>query len=157
MYGVDKGLFDQKALANWARNCQSESQAIAKNFTPATEAFMLACSDSMRLMSKRARAYVELPGALTACKSPQDVLNVQQAFWHNCAQDYLAASNSALAYWTSLSPLTGVEETLEDESIQSCPESRDELPLRANGALDSDVRQRPAGESGDWEKQAPAA
>ena len=157
MYGVDKGLFDQKALANWARNCQSESQAIAKSFTPATEACMLAYSDTVRLMSKRARAYFELPGALMACKTPQDLLKAQQTFWQTCAQDYLAASNSAIAYWTALSPLTGVEETLEDESIQSCPGSRDELPLKTNGASAGEVKQRSVEDSGDWQKQAPAA
>ena len=157
MYGVDKGLFDQKTLANWARNCQSESQAIAKSFTPATEACMLAYSDTVRLMSKRARAYFELPGALMACKTPQDLLKAQQSFWQTCAQDYLAASNSAIAYWTALSPLTGVEETLEDESIQSCPESRDELALSANGARSVDLNQRSADDADDWQKQVPAA
>ncbi|MGI9425801.1 MAG: phasin family protein [Hyphomicrobiaceae bacterium] len=157
MYGVGNGMFDQNALASWAKNCQTESQALTKSFTPATEALTLAYSDSVRLMSKRARAYIELPGALAACKTPQDLVAAQQSFWQTCVHDYMAAANTAFAYLSAVSPVTGVEETLEDESIQSCPETRDELPLRANGASTAETRKRPLDETGQWQKQAPAA
>lgn len=102
---------------------------------PGCKAATLAGCEMVRLASRRARAYMDVPAKLAACRSPQDMIAAQQAFWQQCMQDYLHATHAVGAFWSFAMPVTGMEETLEDESLESCPENgRGRDVMSVNGA-----------------------
>ncbi len=93
------------------------------------------------LASKRMRAYVEIPAQLAQAKTPIDLFAAQQVFWQQCARDYVQTTQALNEIWSVVNPITGIEETFEDESLQSCPKSggqRDKLHIDADRAGKSD-------------------
>lgn len=56
----------------------------------------------MSLAGRRARAYLELPAALSRCRSPQDLAGEQVRFWQTAAQDYTDTGRSVLHAWTAM-------------------------------------------------------
>ena len=45
----------------------------------------------------------------------------QQSFWQQSSEDYIGSMRLVGAYWAFAMPVTGMEETLEDRSIDSMP------------------------------------
>ncbi len=114
---------------------------------PGYKAVTMAHCEMVRLMSRRTRAYMELPATLSECRSPQDMFAVQQAFWQRCAADYTNTAKAVGAFWSVALPVTGVEETLEDESLQSCPDGdgqRDIMPVGRAATGNGRDRDRPS-------------
>lgn len=56
----------------------------------------------MSLAGRRARAYLELPAALSRCRSPQDLAGEQMRFWQSAAQDYAESSRSLMEAWSAM-------------------------------------------------------
>ena len=103
-------------------SCEAGRSAVAKEVEPVAKAAMLANCEAASLVSKRARAYLDLPATIASCRTPQDLFEKQQQFWQQWAQDYSKAANAMASMWSLTLPFTGVEETLEDQSLQSCPD-----------------------------------
>ena len=106
-------------------------------------------AELMRLSSRRAKAYMELPKAMASCRSPHDIVIQQQAFWQQCAQDYASAAQVMASSWTQFFPfgdsITGLDDTMNDESLQSAPqnaEQRDVMAVQAAAQQKSASRQR---------------
>lgn len=53
--------------------------------------------EMMGLMSRRAQAYLEIPGRLARCRTPQDVFNEQTRFWQAAFQQYSESSHRMMA------------------------------------------------------------
>lgn len=53
----------------------------------------------MSLAGRRARAYLELPAALSRCRSPQDLAGEQVRFWQTAAQDYVESGRTLMQAW----------------------------------------------------------
>lgn len=87
-------------------------------------------AEMMRLSSRRAKAYLELPKSMVSCRTPHDIVAQQQAFWQQCAQDYAAAAQVMASSWTQFFPfgdsITGLDDTINDESLQSAPQNAGE-------------------------------
>ena len=96
--------------------------AWAKEIEPIAKAMSLAQYEMLGLMSKRARAYMDWPTRFARCRSPKDVLTLQQSYWQQCVADYTATAQAVGSFWSQHQVLTGLQETFEDQSMQSCPE-----------------------------------
>lgn len=92
-------------------------------------------AELMRLTSRRAKAYLELPKTMASCRSPHDVVMQQQAFWQQCAQDYANAAQAMASSWTQFFPfgdsIIGLDDTINDESLQSAPQNATERDVMA--------------------------
>ncbi len=119
--GVKDGSF-QSFWANFPAPNGAGKMAVAKEIEPMAKAVTLTQSEMLGLMSKRTRACMDWPTKLARCRSPLDVLALQQAFWQQCIADYTATAQTVGAFWSQTQMLTGLEETFEDQSMQSCPE-----------------------------------
>mgnify|MGYP001189152870 CR=1 FL=1 len=67
--------------------------------------------ETQSLMSRRAQAYLEIPGRLAQCRTPQELMQEQTHFWQTAFQQYSEASRRILGAW-SLSmqmPSAGME------------------------------------------------
>jgi len=70
-----------------------------KDYEPALMSFNSEC---MRLVNRRAKAWLSIPACLGRCKTPQDVLNEQVKFWQQMGQDYAEGTREIT---TALRPL----------------------------------------------------
>jgi hypothetical protein len=60
----------------------------AKGFEPVLRGMALWNLEVLGLMTRRARAWAEIPSRLSQCKTPQDVVREQMQFWQAAAHDY---------------------------------------------------------------------
>ncbi len=124
-------------------------------------------AEYLRLSSRRAKAYMALPNTVAKCRSPHDLVSQQQAFWNQCAQDYATAAQAMASSWTQFFPfadsITGLEDTINDESLNSAPDSapkRDVMAVqndqRSSTAKQNESARRDQSGSANGEKQVAA-
>lgn len=99
------------------------------------KAVTISQAEMMRLASRRAKAYMDLPRTMATCRSPHDIIVQQQAFWQQCAQDYVNASQVMASNWTQFFPfahaITGLNDTINDESLNSAPDAKRDRDVMA--------------------------
>ena len=115
-------FFNPQNVQALMSSCDVGKNAVAKEVEPVAKAAVLANCEVASLMSKRARAYLDLPATIASCRTPYEMFEKQQAFWQQCAKDYGKAASAMGSVWSLTMPFTGFEETLEDQSLQSCPD-----------------------------------
>lgn len=115
-------FFNPQSVQAMMSSCDAGKSAVAKEVEPVAKAAVLANCEVASLVSKRARAYLDLPATMASCRTPYEMFEKQQAFWQQCAKDYGKAANAMSSVWSVTLPFTGFEETLEDQSLQSCPD-----------------------------------
>lgn len=71
--------------------------AFAEAAEPLTQSTTRASLEMCCLTTARARAYLELPRTIAACRSPQDLFVAQLRFWQRAGADYIAASQRIAA------------------------------------------------------------
>jgi len=93
-----------KATQTTPQSIESMCHAVSGNMETLTKALNPLISRIGRtnleygaLVSRRARAYLEIPGRAAACRTPQDLVNAQLAFWQQSARDYGEASERTMA------------------------------------------------------------
>ncbi len=57
------------------------------------------------LVNRRTQAYMQVPTRLAQCRSPQDVLNEQLAFWRTATEQYQACAVKIGEAWAQALPL----------------------------------------------------
>ena len=129
MYGGVKDGSFQSFWANFSAPNGASKMALAKEIEPMAKAVTLTQSEMLGLMSKRTRAYMDWPMKFARCKSPKDVFALQQSFWQQCVADYTATAQTVGTFWSQNQMLTGLQETFEDQSMQSCPECDQERDI----------------------------
>lgn len=60
--------------------------------------------ETLGLMSRRAQAYLQVPTRLAQCRTPQDVLNEQMAFWRTAGEQYRDSSRRIGEAWLQAYP-----------------------------------------------------
>ena len=76
---------------------------LAKGYEPALKGVGRWNLEVMGFMTRRARAWLEMPARVSQCKTPQDLAREQLQFWQTAAHDYsegvqrLTVAASALA------------------------------------------------------------
>ncbi len=63
-------------------------EAMGQAYDPFTKGIARAQLEFMGLMSRRAQAYMEVPGRLSQCRTPQDLANEQMRFWREAYEEY---------------------------------------------------------------------
>lgn len=71
----------------------------------------------MSLAGRRARAYLELPAALSRCRSPQDLAGEQMRFWQTAAQHYAESSRCFMDAWSAMLS-AGFKNGLDVDAVQ---------------------------------------
>ncbi len=61
------------------------------------------------LMSRRAQAYLELPGRVAECRTPQDLLQEQTRFWQMAFQQYAECSQKMMTSWAQVMKLQAAD------------------------------------------------
>ncbi len=56
----------------------------------------------MGFMTRRTQAWLEIPGRVSQCKTPQDLVKEQLRFWQAAAHDYTEGSRRLAATWAAL-------------------------------------------------------
>ena len=111
-------------------------EAFAKRSEPVLKGVGRCNLEAMRLTTRRARAWIELPSRVSRCKTPQDLVREQLQFWQTAALDYaegmqrLTLAFAALAESTWVAPQKGDAARARDymtfpegnESAQEAPE-----------------------------------
>jgi len=99
---------------------------------------MARCQLEMQgLVSRRAQAYLELPGRISHCRTPQELVQEQTRFWQTAAEQYSDCSRKMFNAWTQLFNLSLPEVTGTDVVP---PRERDYLtraePRSPNGTVE---------------------
>lgn len=66
--------------------------------------------EAQQLMVRRAQAYLELPGRIAQCRSPQDLMKEQSDFWQTAFANYSEASRRIMAVWTQAARMPAAPE-----------------------------------------------
>lgn len=82
----------------------------ARGYEPAYKAMARGNLEVMGLVSRRARAYMELPARLASCRTPQELLNEQTHFWQTAYQNYTESARTMMTLWSSVLPFGGLLE-----------------------------------------------
>lgn len=63
-------------------------EAFGHAYDPFLKSFARAQLEFTGLLNRRAQAYMEIPGRLSQCRNPQDLLNEQMRFWRIAYEEY---------------------------------------------------------------------
>jgi hypothetical protein len=63
-------------------------EAMGQAYDPFMKSFARAQLELTGLMSRRAQAWMEVPGRLSQCRTPQDLTNEQMRFWRAAYEDH---------------------------------------------------------------------
>ena len=99
------------------------TELLAKEIAPVAKSAVLLQAEVMRLVSRRAQAYMAWPMAIATCRSPQDFFSKQQDFLQHCMDDYAATYKAYTNFVGEAQPFTGLQETLNDNSLRTRPQS----------------------------------
>lgn len=79
-------------------------EALGQVYDPYVKGLARAQLEVMGLMSRRAQAYLEIPGRLGHCRTPQDIASEQLRFWRTAYEEYaqsMARMTEAMASVTT--------------------------------------------------------
>jgi hypothetical protein len=98
---------------------------LAKSSEPLVKGVGRVNLEVLGLMTRRTRAWLELPARLSQCKSPQDLQVEQLRFWQNAALDYTEGVQRLATAFSALAPagLNGAW------SVKATPPSRDYISV----------------------------
>jgi hypothetical protein len=71
--------------------------AVVQGYEPALRGVGRWNLELMGLLSRRARAWLEIPSRISQCKTPQDLINEQMRFWQTAAHQYADGSRRLTA------------------------------------------------------------
>ncbi len=93
--------------------------------------------ETQSLMSRRAQAYLEVPGRVAQCRTPQDLMQEQAQFWQTAFQQYSEASRRIMTAWAQAAQMPAEPNKAADTGARE----RDYLSFSDNRA----ASQRPNG------------
>lgn len=82
----------------------------------------------MGLVNRRTQAYLQAPTRFAQCRSPQDVLNEQMAFWRTAAEQYTESSRKLFDAWAFADPWSS--------TAQPAAAARDYINFNGTGSKD---------------------
>lgn len=83
----------------------------------------------MGLANRRTQALLQAPTRFAQCRSPQDVLNEQMAFWRVATEQYTETSRKIFDTWVHADPWNG-------SAAGSAPAARDYINFNGTGSKD---------------------
>ena len=103
-------------------------EAFGQAYDPFLKSFARAQLEFTGLLNRRAQAYMEIPGRLSQCRNPQDLLNEQMRFWRIAFEEHAESTGritTALAS-CALSPSAfGAREPENKHDYIAFPETKE--------------------------------
>jgi hypothetical protein len=95
---------DPKAgpFSNLTQTYSANLDSAAMGFEPMLRGVARWNLEVLGLMTRRARAWSEIPARASACSTPQDVVREQLQFWQTAARDYTEGAQKLSAAFGSL-------------------------------------------------------
>ena len=81
-----------------------DAQALTAQATAPLKADACCQLEVMGLLNRRTQAYMQVPTRLAHCRTPQDVINEQLAFWRTAAEQYTESSRKIGETWSHAFP-----------------------------------------------------
>ena len=75
-------------FANLGQAYCNNLDTLAKNYEPVFMGASKLSLEVMNFMTRRTRAWLEIPARATQCKTPLDIAKAQQQFWQAAVHDY---------------------------------------------------------------------
>ena len=108
---------DPKAgpFSNLTQSYGATLDTVAKGFEPVMHGVARWNLEVFGLMTRRARAWSEIPSRFSQCRTPQDIVREQLQFWQTAAHDYTESAQKLSAAFGSLAVrgLNGAAQTAE--------------------------------------------
>lgn len=82
-----------------------DAQAFTTQATAPLKAAARAQLEVMGLANRRVQAYMTAPTKLAQCRSPQDLMNMQMAFWRTAFEQYTESGRKIAEAWGQALPL----------------------------------------------------
>lgn len=90
-------------------------QAITQNMTAPMKAVARCQLETLGLVNRRAQAYMQVPTRLAQCRTPQDLVNEQMAFWRTAAEQYRDCALKVGQAWGQVVPGFGPQRSSATE------------------------------------------
>jgi hypothetical protein len=74
-------------------------QAMGSQVSGPAKALARCQLEAMGLVNRRAQAYMDIPSRMARCKTPQDLIAEQMAFWRTAAEQYTESSQKIAEAW----------------------------------------------------------
>ena len=114
-----------------------DAQALTAQAAAPLKAAARSQLELMSLANRRVQAYMQVPTRLAHCRTPQDLLNEQMAFWRTAAEQYMESSRRITEAWgqalPGFGPFTG----------RTAPAERDYINFNGSGREASQPATRP--------------
>ena len=85
----------------------ADAQALGSQLTGPAKALARCQLEALGLANRRTQAYLDIPTRLARCKTPQDLINEQMAFWRTAAEQYTDSSRKIAEAWGQMLLLPG--------------------------------------------------
>ena len=113
-----------------------DTQAFTQQATAPFKAVARAQLEMLGLVNRRVQAYMQAPQKFAQCRTADDVLNQQVAFWHEAAEQYAASCRKIADAWSAALPWAAPYGAIETPQAD-----RDYIDF--NGAAGAKARARP--------------
>jgi hypothetical protein len=81
-----------------------DPQAVTAQATAPLKAAGRCQLEALGLINRRAQAYMQVPTRLAQCRTPQDLVNEQMAFWRTAGEQYSDSTRKIAEAWTQVFP-----------------------------------------------------
>lgn len=113
-----------------------DTQAFTQQATAPLKAVARVQLEMLGLVNRRVQAVMQAPAKLAQCRTGQDIVNEQMAFWHEAAEQYAASGRRIADAWSAALPWAVPYATIDVPEAE-----RDYIDF--NGAADAKARARP--------------
>jgi hypothetical protein len=79
-----------------------DAQALGSQMTGPAKAVARCQLEAMGLVNRRTQAYMAIPTRIAHCKTPQDLIGEQMAFWKTAAEQYTESSQRIAEAWSQI-------------------------------------------------------
>jgi hypothetical protein len=93
--GLFQNFFHAPNFTNFAATAQQPPEHLMRGFAR----WQL---EVQGLMFRRAQSYLELPGRLSQCRSPQELMSEQQRFFQTMMSQYSESSRQIMGAWAQM-------------------------------------------------------
>ena len=136
-------------------------KAVAGEWNGAGKTIAQVSIEATTLMSRRAKAAMDLPARMGACRQPQDIIELQLSYWQTCMKQYADCVRHVGQHVSEFQALTGVDESLSDPGEArpraTAAGSRDYITFPETNAEAMPQSATAMDENADTEQQADAA
>jgi hypothetical protein len=109
-----------------------DPQSLPAQATAPLKAIGLSQLELLGLANRRTQAYLQLPTRLAQCRTPQDLVNEQMAFWRTASEQYTGSARKVAEVWAQAFPWIGTPAWVQGEERAARPE-RDYISFNGTG------------------------